>query len=143
MMGEYYYSAKTKGFYLGSDREVYESSSNGWPDDAVGITDEKYNALLEGQTVGKIIIADDEGGPVLIDPPELTHDELVSAAEARRKYLMIEIAGSIAPLQDAADMGIATKKEQSKLIELKKYRIHLSRIDTNVAPDIIWPEKPL
>ncbi|KLG49264.1 tail fiber assembly protein, partial [Escherichia coli] len=47
-----------------------------------------------------------------------------------------------APLQDAADLEIATEEETSLLEAWKKYRVLLNRIDTSTAPDIVWPEIP-
>ncbi len=49
---------------------------------------------------------------------------------------------TIAPLQDAVDISIATDEEIARLAEWKRYRVELSRIDINKAPDIEWPVKP-
>ncbi len=38
------------------------------PEGAVGISDETYRTLLEGQSEGKQIISDERGYPVLIEP---------------------------------------------------------------------------
>ena len=48
----------------------------------------------------------------------------------------------IAPLQDAADLEIATKEETSLLEAWKKYRVLLNRVDTSTAQDIEWPALP-
>lgn len=49
---------------------------------------------------------------------------------------------AISPLQDAVDLSMATDAEIASLQQWKRYRVILSRIDTNNAPDIIWPETP-
>ena len=49
---------------------------------------------------------------------------------------------TIAPLQDAVDISIATDEEITRLAEWKRYRVELSRIDTSNAPDIEWPVTP-
>jgi len=49
---------------------------------------------------------------------------------------------TIAPLQDAVDISIATDAEIARLAEWKRYRVALSRINTNRAPDIEWPIRP-
>ncbi|EHY3370425.1 tail fiber assembly protein, partial [Escherichia coli] len=49
----------------------------------------------------------------------------------------------IAPLQDAADLGIATEEEISLLEAWKKYRVLLNRVDTSTAQDIEWPVAPI
>ena len=58
-----FYSTQTGGFY---DTAIHGSAI---PADAVEITDEQHQALLEGQSQGKIIAADKNGKPVLVDPP--------------------------------------------------------------------------
>ena len=58
-----FYSKTTGGFYT---REIHGDNI---PADAVEITVEKYQALLEGQSQGKIIAADANGYPILVDPP--------------------------------------------------------------------------
>lgn len=58
------YSARTGGFYTA---QIHLSSI---PPDAVEITDEEHRALLDGQSAGKLIVADDTGHPVLRDPPK-------------------------------------------------------------------------
>lgn len=78
----------------------------------------------------------------LLAPPPPTKEQLVEQAEAKKRRLMTEATTVIAPLEDAADFGIATPEEESALKEWKKYRILLSRVDTSLAPDIDWPEKP-
>lgn len=49
---------------------------------------------------------------------------------------------TIAPLQDAVDISIATDDETTRLSEWKRYRVALSRIDTSKAPVIEWPVMP-
>lgn len=71
-----FYSKKTKGFYL---PEVHDKNI---PDDAVEIADEEYSALLNGQAIGKQIIADDNGYPILADPPSPTPEEVIAGMTA-------------------------------------------------------------
>jgi hypothetical protein len=49
---------------------------------------------------------------------------------------------AISPLQDAVDLSMATEAEILSLQQWKKYRVLLNRVDTNNAPDIIWPDAP-
>ena len=60
-----FYSKQTSGFY---DTAIHGDNI---PSDAVEITAEQHSALLEGQSYGKIISADENGYPILIDlaPP--------------------------------------------------------------------------
>lgn len=57
------YSAQTGGFYHPSIH------SNNIPADAVKITEAEHQALLIGQSSGKLITADATGRPILQDPP--------------------------------------------------------------------------
>lgn len=72
----------------------------------------------------------------------LSHEEEIAIAETNKQMLLSESAESIAPLQDAADLDMATNEEVTLLKEWKKYRVLLNRVDTSLAPDIEWPEKP-
>ena len=58
-----HYSKQTNGFY---SREIH---SDNIPPDAVEITQQQHTALLQGQSEGKVITADENGYPVLTDPP--------------------------------------------------------------------------
>ncbi|HBK4608434.1 tail fiber assembly protein [Serratia nematodiphila] len=48
----------------------------------------------------------------------------------------------ITPLQDAVDSGISTPEEEAKLLEWKKYRALLSRVDAG-QDEILWPDQPV
>lgn len=65
-----FYSKSTGGFY---DREIHGDNI---PADVVEITTEEHKALLEGQSQGKRIIANELGIPVLVDPPAPTEAEI-------------------------------------------------------------------
>ncbi|MGH8759131.1 MAG: hypothetical protein ACREVW_06405 [Burkholderiales bacterium] len=51
------------------------------PADAVEITDEEHATLLEGQSLGKRIVPDESGRPVLADPPAPTLEALKTSAQ--------------------------------------------------------------
>ncbi|ASE50909.1 tail fiber assembly protein [Escherichia coli] len=50
--------------------------------------------------------------------------------------LVLVISEYIAPLQDAADLDIATDEQTSLLAAWKQYRMPLNHVDTSVSPDI-------
>ncbi|MCX8983520.1 tail fiber assembly protein [Citrobacter portucalensis] len=68
--------------------------------------------------------------------------DYITAAQREKNKLMVEANEMISTLQDAVDIGIATEDETVLLLAWKKYRVLLSRVDCNQAPDIEWPEKP-
>lgn len=49
---------------------------------------------------------------------------------------------TIAPLQDAVDIGIAIDEELARLAQWKRFRVILSRIDVNKPEEIEWPKRP-
>lgn len=67
-----FYSATTGGFY------TPEIHGDNIPSDAVEITEAEHAALLEGQSQGKLIGADENGRPILQDPPPPTAEQIVA-----------------------------------------------------------------
>lgn len=63
----------------------------------------------------------------------------IREAEATKNSLMQAANERILPLQDATDLDIATDEEKEQLIEWKKYRILLMRVNTS-SPE--WPQQP-
>ncbi|MCG9094472.1 DUF4376 domain-containing protein [Laribacter hongkongensis] len=108
-----FYSRFTCGFYT---REIH---GDGVPDDAVEITAEQHAALLAGQSAGQLITADENGYPVLCDPPPISFDTLrdralssLPAWEKSERSAGIEYAGHLwlttpLALQDIRDVLLA------------------------------------
>ena len=136
-----YFSAELTGFMYESDREKFDNGI-GWPADAVEISARWYAHLMEGQTTGKLISANEYGQPVLTDLPLPTAEELMAGAENQKSALMQVANERIAPLQDAVELDIATGEENTLLLDLKRYRVLLSRVDTSGIPEPDWPEMP-
>lgn len=67
---------------------------------------------------------------------------LVSQTENLKKTLLVDATSTIAPLQGAVDLGMATDTEKSIITKWHKYRRRLNRVDCSTAPDIQWPEQP-
>lgn len=138
----YAWSASNNVFYLISDLLVYIRNGN-WPDDAVEVSDEifgEYSSFQNGN--GKIRGVGEDGMPAWVDAPEPTPEDKVAIAEMQKQKLIDQANSKIAPLQDAVDLGIATDDESDSLLEWKKYRVQLSRVNTSLAPDIQWPTLP-
>lgn len=68
----------------------------------------------------------------------LTQDTLKAVVSS----MMANASVRINTLQDAVDLGDATEKEKLDLLEWRKYRIALSRIDLTVPDSIEWPKEP-
>jgi hypothetical protein len=131
-----FYSALTNGFYS------EEMNGDTIPEDAIEITDEEWGALLDGQSKGRLISSDKKGRPILKDYPAPTAEQLAVMAASEKAKLLALATIAIDPLQDAADLEIATDKEAASLKAWKTYRVMVNRIDTSKAPNIEWPKAP-
>lgn len=76
-----------------------------------------------------------------INPPK-SKDRHISEAKSKKQSLLSEATEAIAPLQYAVDLDMATEEEITLLKEWKKYCVLLNRVDTSLAPDVAFPEKP-
>lgn len=77
-----FYSKSTNGFY------TPEIHGDNIPADAVEITEAEHAALIEGQSMGKVIVADENGRPILQDPPPPTPEQIMAKiVEATQKRL--------------------------------------------------------
>ena len=85
----FFYSKTTGGFYA---REIHGDNI---PGDAVEITEAEHAALIEGQSLGKLIVADESGYPILQDPPPPTPEQIMSRLEARVQQWLDEQAQTL------------------------------------------------
>ncbi|MEY0961197.1 tail fiber assembly protein, partial [Providencia rettgeri] len=69
-------------------------------------------------------------------------EQHIAEAEQQKQSLLAEANNAIAPLQYAENLGIATAEESASLVDWQKYCVYLNRVDTSLAPDIDWPQKP-
>ncbi|MBS0861376.1 tail fiber assembly protein [Providencia rettgeri] len=67
---------------------------------------------------------------------------LAAQAEQEKAQRLEEANATIAYLQDAIEVGLDDDDYQAKLTAWKTYRVLLNRVDTSLAPNIDWPEKP-
>ena len=85
----FFYSKITGGFYA---REIHGDNI---PADAVEITEAEHAALIEGQSLGKLIVADASGRPILQDPPPPSPEQIMSRLEARVQQWLDEQARAL------------------------------------------------
>jgi len=137
----FYYSATTNAFYPAALRADYDAAGT-WPDDAQTLSDRCYQHLINGQSEGKIIVANEHSQPVLADPPAPSAEEIIARAESQKVKLMQEAENVIAPLSRAVKLGIATPEETEWLKQWEIYTVLLSRIDTSDPANIVWPDMP-
>ena len=84
-----FYSKDTGGFYT---TEIHGSNI---PPDAVEITNADHAALLNGQSSGKVISADENGIPYLADPPPPTAEQLRAKAKLERSEAVERITVTV------------------------------------------------
>ncbi|MGK7246097.1 tail fiber assembly protein [Buttiauxella agrestis] len=82
-----------------------------------------------------------DGSQWVVDA-QAEHAAQVSEAQGMKNGQMKQAGDVIATLQDAVDFEMATEEETASLMAWKKYRVLLSRVDPEMAPDIVWPEMP-
>ena len=70
------------------------------------------------------------------------HQYEVNQASIKKNQLLSEAASQLSYLQDAVDSQIASEQETQLLVEWKKYRVLVNRIDIEQAPNIDWPNNP-
>lgn len=76
---------------------------------------------------------------VLNEDEKNTH--IIKQNKAKQNSLINEANDKIVVLQDTIDLGMQKNDEEARLIQWKKYRILLTRIDTSNV-NVIFPEKP-
>ncbi|HBB8697940.1 TPA: tail fiber assembly protein [Escherichia coli] len=137
-MDKFFFSKSNASFYIGSTLKLYKDAGT-LPVDLIEVTPETASEFMANPQPGKIIAADEQGLPVWDDAPQLTPDEIQVEATAKKAHLRTVADAEIAWRQDAVDAEIATEKESAALVDWKKYRVLLMRVDT-AAPE--WPTPP-
>lgn len=106
-----YYAKSTNGFYT---RDIHGDNI---PADAVEIAEARHAELLDGQSNGKIITSDEQGYPVLVDPPQPTYEEMQAQTKANRQAAYVAESD---PLFFKMQRGEATQEEWlAKIAEIK------------------------
>ena len=138
-----YFSKSITGFIPSLWKTDGTYTDETWPIDAVLMTDEEVDTYHRVQPPhGKQLGATDDGRPCWTDVQPPPHAELVSQAESQKERLASSAEQSIRPLERAKQLGIATADELSWLAEWERYSVLLMRVDTSLAPNIEWPQKP-
>lgn len=106
-----FYSKSTLGFY---DPEI----NTVIPEDVVEISKEEHQALIDGQSLGKQIVPNEEGFPVLIDYPEPTVEELAATKAANLKA-ELETINYLFYDEQAGDIPVGTWKAAREEIKAK------------------------
>ncbi|MCR9031246.1 tail fiber assembly protein [Citrobacter amalonaticus] len=109
------------------------------PSDLTELSEEETRSYWKVSPPDNKKLGSENGRPAWVDIPPRTAEELIAMAEQERSSLRAIADAEIAWRQDAVDVGIATNEETAALVDWKKYRVLLMRVDT-AKPD--WPTLP-
>ena len=117
-----HYAKSTNGFYHDDIHEVI-------PEDAVEITPEHHQSLMDAQATGKVIKSDENGHPVAVERE-------IGEAEGR-----LMLAGEARAALAASDVTVIRRMEEGKPLpaEWAAYRKALRGV---IAGDGAMPVKP-
>ncbi|MCW7764340.1 tail fiber assembly protein [Photorhabdus luminescens] len=73
---------------------------------------------------------------------DLLKSHQINEAKQKQVELLQQANETLSLLQDSVDLEVATDSEKAALLEWKKYRVLLTRVDVNQAPDVEWPPVP-
>ena len=130
-----FYSKQTCGFY---DTAIH---GDNMPDDAVEISAEQHAALLQGQSEGKVIAADENGYPILQDPPQPTADQMADTARAKRDRLIESVRWRIERHNDELALGSEPTEPLEPLLQYVQALRDVPQ-QSGFPGDIDWPVNP-
>lgn len=105
---------------------------------SVEIEDDYWQELLNGQSQGKQIVSDDDGYPILADPPAPTTEELAQGVRARRDNLLKETVDSVNPMR-----WEALSDEQKDAWRVYRQALLDVPQQEGFPTNIVWPEEPV
>ncbi|RAW99017.1 MULTISPECIES: tail fiber assembly protein [unclassified Photorhabdus] len=73
---------------------------------------------------------------------DLLKSHQINEAKQQQAALLQQANETLSLLQDSVDLEVATDSEKAALLEWKKYRVLLTRVDILQAPNVQWPEMP-
>lgn len=133
------WSAKNNCFFLPTEGALVQAP------DAIPVDDTIFNKFGLGvPPAGKTRIVGDDGMPAWGDIPAPTHEQLVAAAEAEKQSRIDQANDYMNGKQWPGKAAVGRLKDD----ELAQYNLWLDyldaleAVDTSVAPDIKWPDKP-
>ncbi|MGV8860188.1 MAG: phage tail assembly chaperone [Pseudomonas sp.] len=100
------------------------------PEDAVEIPNAHREELLAGQSLGKVIAADERGYPILIDPPPMSAEDTAAAERVWRDARLAATDGVVSRHRDELEEGSESTLTAAQYLLLQAYRRALRN----------WPE---
>lgn len=121
-----FFSPSTASFF---DEEIYGEQL---PQDALEITEDMRQALLEAQSQGKKISAGKDGQPIAVERPGPTFEQQVERERFWRDSLLAKTDMMVTRHRDEQDAELATTLTAAQYKQMQAYRLDLRK----------WPEDP-
>lgn len=121
-------------FFCPSSASFFDADIYGdqLPEDAVEITEDLRQELLEAQSLGKQIVADKAGQPVAVDRPGPTIEQQCERERFWRDSLLAKTDTMVTRHRDEQDAERGTTLTIAEYKEMQAYRLDLRD----------WPESP-
>lgn len=129
-MATYYFSPSRLAFYPDSLRDVYEASPQGWPEDGVAVTTERYEQLYAEHLQGRVFYAGSDGEPMTKEPDPPSPEQLAATERAWRGSQLNATDALVQRHRDELEDGANTTLSAEQYQELQVYRHALRE----------WPE---
>lgn len=78
-------------------------------------------------------------GSAWVTDADAQHAADVAVADLQKKAAIAQMTADISILQDAVSLNMATDEEKERLVRLQANRVMFNRVDTSLAPNIVWP----
>jgi len=95
------------------------------PADAVLITESRYNEVIRDADPLKVRGHDEEGLPILIDPPPPSPEQVAAIERMWRDNQLNTSQWLVARYSEETSLGMATSNTAEQFAELLEYRQHL------------------
>lgn len=128
-----FYSKKNSGFYD-------DNINTDFPDDTIEISHEYYAELLEKQSNGFSIQADENGYPVAVEHI-LTVNEIILKNKSQQQQLINIANEQIIILERALKYNRATESDKNLLEALELFTVDVSQLDLS-DPGLTFPDIP-
>lgn len=132
------FSKETGGFY---DRTIHGEDI---PADAVEITAEHHAALMQAQSEGKVITADDNGYPVAVERPPPGMAQMMGALRAERDRRLVAATAILDRHRNQRDFALETTITDTQARAWASYAQALRNLpETTIDPaNPVWPAEP-
>lgn len=138
----YYYSATENAFFPAILQTSYKNAGS-WPAKGKWVDESVFTEFATSPApAGKMRVAGKNGMPTWGDLPKPTKEQLIAESEQQKQLLADEAEKNITILERKVRLGMATDDEKDLLTAWEVYSIKIADIDTSLAPDIDWSQKP-